>query len=232
MLGCYDFCGHYDWTFEWLRRQGGEALVRRFWDEAIHGDSQRHASELIKAQGFAGMRRYWDHTLTEEGAGFTASEGKGVFRIDMHECPSKGFLVRNGLEQYPDYCDHCIGWIGPMMREAGFVIDHEHNHCGQCWWEFRKMTDARCAGASGVDDPSRDVRLLPAWGSGSMHTFRSATPAAFRDSGGQNHAVHGKFKTEIQNNEIGIDCAEAEMEWNLTSRGEGVRNFTDTKEKN
>ena len=55
MIGVYDFCGHYDWTFEWLRRQGGEALVRRYWDEAIHQDSQRHAWDLIHQRGFAGM---------------------------------------------------------------------------------------------------------------------------------------------------------------------------------
>ena len=51
------------------------------------------------------------------------------------------FLLRNGLEQYRDYCDHCMGWIGPVMKGAGFVVDHEHNHCGQCWWEFRRASD-------------------------------------------------------------------------------------------
>ena len=48
----------------------------------------------------------------------------------MHECPSKGFLIQNGLVQYRDYCDHCMGWIGPVMLKAGFVVDHEHNHLG------------------------------------------------------------------------------------------------------
>jgi len=81
----------------------------------------------------------------------------------MHDCPSKGFLVRNGLEQYPDYCDHCIGWIGPMMQDAGFVIDHEHNHRGQCWWEFRAATANDPVAAPGEVSGRHDVRLRPDW---------------------------------------------------------------------
>jgi len=83
------------------------------------------------------MAEYWTHTLTEEAAGYVATAANDVFRVDMHESPSKGFLLRNGLEQYHDYCDHCMGWIGPVMKEAGFHVNHEHNHCGKCWWEFR-----------------------------------------------------------------------------------------------
>lgn len=30
MIGCYDFCAHYEWTFAWLERAGGHALVRDY----------------------------------------------------------------------------------------------------------------------------------------------------------------------------------------------------------
>ncbi len=159
MLGCYDFCGHYEWTFEWLREQGGDALVREYWDQAIRCDSQTHASTLIEAKGFEGMREYWGHTLDHEAAGYAISESEQVFRIDMHVCPSKGFLMRNDLKQYSDYCDHCIGWIGPLMKKAGFVINHEHNHCGQCWWEMRRKDDASSPELTGP----HDVRLRADW---------------------------------------------------------------------
>jgi hypothetical protein len=86
-----------------------------------------------------------------------------VFRIDMHECPSKGFLLRNGLEQYRDYCDHCIGWIGPMLKAAGFVIDHQHNHCGQCWWEMRAATDSTPPSEPGALSGPSDVRRRTDW---------------------------------------------------------------------
>lgn len=163
MLGCYDFCGHYDWTFAWLKKQGGEELERAYWRDAIAGDSQQHATDLIKPLGFAGMAKYWEHTLSEEAAGYTITKGENVFRTDMHRCPSKGFLLENNIGFSSDYCDHCIGWIGPVMKEAGFVIDHEHNHCGQCWWEMRKADDLTPPSAPGELAGTADVRLRETW---------------------------------------------------------------------
>lgn len=175
MIGCYDFCGHYEWTFEWLRQQGGHSLVLDYWEQAIYGESQTHATQLILDKGFAGMKEYWGHTLEHEAAGYQATEGDGVYRIDMHECPSKGFLIKNGLVQYTDYCDHCMGWIGPLMRDAGFIIDHEHNHTGQCWWEMRRADDSSTAGAPGQLSGGADVRLRPDWPTGHTDRYQRAT---------------------------------------------------------
>ena len=175
MIGCYDFCGHYEWTFAWLERAGGDALVQAYWAEAIGGDAQTHASDLIVPHGIDGMRRYWQHTLEEEAAGFGFTSDENCFRIDMRACPSKGFLVQNGLEQYSDYCDHCLGWIGPVMQKAGFVVDHEHNHCGQCWWEFRRVDDQTKPSACGDFAGAKDVRSLPFWSNGSIENFNRAT---------------------------------------------------------
>jgi len=173
MIGCHDFCGHYEWTFQWLKERGGEDLVRTFWNEAIGHDSQIHAKDLITRKGFQGMAEYWSHTLVEEAAGYVASSGPDVFRVDINDCPSKGFLLRNGLRQYHDYCDHCMGWIGPVMKEAGFKIHHEHNHCGKCWWEFRKHSSR--ASDVGTLAGANDVRLDPNWASGKMDVFEGVT---------------------------------------------------------
>ncbi|WP_395749586.1 hypothetical protein [Prosthecobacter sp.] len=176
MIGCYDFCGHYEWTFEWLRQLGGHELVKAYWDEAINQDAQIHASTLITAKGFEGMKEYWGPTLADEGAVYHRTVTDTAFRIDMHECPSKGFLLRNGLDQYADYCDHCMGWIGPMMKQAGFVIDHQHNHCGQCWWEMRREEDATPPSAPGELSGAEDVRLRPGWvRDAPMDTYQRAT---------------------------------------------------------
>ncbi len=176
MIGVYDFCGHYEWTFAWLEAQGGHALVKAYWDAAIHRDSQRHAAALITTGGFEGMKKYWGHTLEEEAAGYAITATEEVFRIDMQACPSKGFLIQNGLVQYHDYCDHCIGWIGPLMHEAGFTIDHEHNHRGQCWWEIRRENDAARPGIAGALSGPSDVRLRDDWGAvEEMDVFRRAT---------------------------------------------------------
>ena len=163
MLGVYDFCGHYEWTFAWLEARGGKSLVHEYWDDAINQDSQRHASARILGKGIEGMKEYWGHSLSQEGAGYFTASTESAFRLDIHECPSKGFLLANGLEQYSDYCDHCIGWIGPMMKRAGFAIDHQHNHCGQCWWEFRQPSSGGLASGIGELAGEADARLHPNW---------------------------------------------------------------------
>ena len=59
-----------------------------------------------------------------------------------------------------------------MMQGAGFVIDHEHNHLGQCWWE---MHPAEGAGArTGEQTPvaAADVRQTPAWLAPGSHLDR------------------------------------------------------------
>ncbi|MEI6337330.1 MAG: hypothetical protein WCQ57_01950 [Verrucomicrobiota bacterium] len=184
MLGCYDFCGHYEWTFAWLEDLGGPELVREYWDEAIHQDSQTHARDLILPHGLDGMKRYWAHTLDHEAAGFAITHKDDAIRIDMHDCPSKGFLIRNGLAQYRDYCDHCMGWIGPMMREAGFVIDHEHNHLGKCWWEMRQKTNPTPPSLPGTFSGDQDVRLDPVWESGTKDVYLRATDPCDKEPAG------------------------------------------------
>jgi hypothetical protein len=56
-----------------------------------------------------------------------------------------------------------MGWIGPVMRDAGYVVDHEHNHRGQCWWEYRKPDPARAVAAPGETSGDHDVRLGKNW---------------------------------------------------------------------
>jgi hypothetical protein len=172
MIGVYDFCGHYEWTFEWLRQRGGEELVDDYWVKAIAEDSQSHAWALIQ-KGFPGMAEYWGHTLVEEGAGYKTVMTDRIYRFDMHECPSKGFLIDNKLEQYHDYCDHCMGWIKPLMDRAGFDIHHEHNHCGRCWWEIVKKDDKTPPTPKGGLSAD-DVRNCPDWQSQKIDTFTNS----------------------------------------------------------
>ncbi len=161
MIGTYDFCAHYEWTFAWLEKQFGKEFLLSFFDEAIHRDSQLKAKNLITELGFEGMKEYWGHTLDKEGAEYTWRMGPDYFRMDMHDCPSKGFLMRNELEQHADYCDHCMGWIGPLMKEAGFSIDHQHNHRGQCWWVF--SADGEDPPSVALESDENDVRRRKDW---------------------------------------------------------------------
>lgn len=176
MLGVYDFNGHYDWTFAWLEDLGGQAALDDYWDVAISQDSQIHARQQFQ-RGLAGMVDYWGHTLAEEGAGYTSEvtrnprTGRKLMRIDMHACPSMGFLVHNGIGFSSDYCNHCVGWIGPALTEAGFELDHEHDHAAHCWWEIRESSDHTPPTEAG-ELAAADVRLLPTWSAQSVHCYR------------------------------------------------------------
>jgi len=169
MLGVQDFMGYYDWTFEYLRCKHGEQTVKDYWGKAIAFDSQQHARDLILEKGFDGMEEYWAHTLEMEEAGYTFDRGKDYFRIDMFACPSKGYLIRRGLKAYHDYCEHCVGWIKPIMDEAGFLINYEHNHAGQCWMEVRRAGD-RIDAPPPIRGPN-DVRNLENWKQEKHHLY-------------------------------------------------------------
>lgn len=176
MIGCSEFCGCYDWTFEWLRRNFGEEAVARYWVEAISEDSQRHAAELIVPGGVAGMVEYWGHTLAEENAGYVtwADEGRQIMRIEMQACPSLGYNMQHGYRYYRDYCEHCMGWIAPIMERAGFVIHHDHNHRGQCWWEMRRRGDRSGPSRPGELTGGNDVRLLAGYAEGHHDSWRAS----------------------------------------------------------
>ena len=140
MLGCQDFCGYYDWTFAYVRKHFGQQAVRDLWSDAIGGESQSHYLKAALEDGLRGLLRTWDKTGGDEHCDwtFTLDESRNVLRWDMRACPSKGFLLDHNLTADEDYCDHCMGWIVPLLNKAGVeVAAHEHNHCGQCWAELR-----------------------------------------------------------------------------------------------
>lgn len=169
MLGCQDFCGYYDWTFHYLRRRFGQAALNKYWAQAIAADAQQHYVASARDQGLRGLYESWSKTGVDEQCDWsvTLDENHNLLRLDMRQCPSKGFLLDNDRNADEDYCDHCMGWIGPALNQVGVeVAAHEHNHCGQCWWEIRAL-DRSQPHVDIEDDIRRDVR----WGQGYLHEF-------------------------------------------------------------
>jgi len=171
MLGVQDFIGYYDWTFEYVRRKYGEEALREYWGKAIAFDSQQHALRRFKEKGLDGMYEYWSHTLEMEKAGYTMTRGENYLRTDMFACPSKGFLIKHGLEAYHDYCEHCTGWVIPLMEKVGFLVDHEHNHAGQCWSERYRPEDRPDHSSPPPIRGPNDVRNLENWQQERHHLY-------------------------------------------------------------
>lgn len=173
MLGCHDFCGYYDWTFHHVRQTFGEEALRQLWSEAIGADAQQAYLAAAVRDGLRGLLNIWTKTGEDEHCDwtFTLDEERNVLRWDMRNCPSKGFLLQNDLNADADYCDHCIGWIAPVLAKAGIeVAAHEHNHRGQCWAEMRV-----CGKAHATLDLSCDIRKDARWQEGFIDTFKDGT---------------------------------------------------------
>ena len=181
MIGCSEFCGYYDWTFEWLSRNFGEEAVQKYWLESIARDSQTHATAQIIERGIEGMVTYWGHTLAEEEAGYTSCHAHDYYRIDMFACPSKGYNLEHGFAYYHDYCSHCMGWIKDIMDRAGFVIHHDHDHQGMCWWEMRPVAADPGPSAPGELAGENDIRLRPGYMTGVHHTWTASEVAEGAD---------------------------------------------------
>ena len=164
MLGCQDFCGYYDWTFDYMRRRFGSDAVHDLWVSAIAGEAQQHYESAGRKEGLAGLYKCWMKTGRDEQCDWTfmLDEPGNVLRWDMRECPSKGFLLNHHLHAHEDYCDHCMGWMVPLLERLGIgVAVHEHNHAGQCWGEIYVRDKQR------VSPPVKDdVRRDPRWGQG------------------------------------------------------------------
>lgn len=169
MLGCHDFCGYYEWTFHYLRRRFGETALNEYWADAIAADSQQHYLDAARQEGLRGLYKTWAQTGEDEKCDWTVTldEPNNLLRLDMRECPSKGFLLGNDLNADEDYCDHCIGWIGPALHQIGAeVVAHEHNHCGQCWWEIRNVRKDQPP-----VDVATDIRRDARWQSGYLDRY-------------------------------------------------------------
>lgn len=181
MLGCHEFCGYYDWTFKHIREHFGQQAVKDLWEDAIGTDSQRHYEDAGVKAGLRGLYHVWVQTGEDEKCDwtFTLDESRNVLRVDMRKCPSKGFVLQNDLVNDEDYCDHCTGWITPMLAKLGLEFDHEHNHAGQCWGEIHPIH-----GPWESLDVDCDIRKTDAWKHGFFDRFKGGKQLPLLERGG------------------------------------------------
>ena len=125
MISCTDFIPAYSELFKALHRRGGKQEVVAFWEHL--SDSFLHnLRSLVMEHGLRGCWLYWTHTLNEEAADFTmeVDDEAGVFRIEMHTCPSKMRLLEcPHIEPYADYCRHCDVLYRSVLEPLGYTCE-------------------------------------------------------------------------------------------------------------
>ncbi|WP_306118955.1 MULTISPECIES: hypothetical protein [unclassified Roseitalea] len=143
MIPSDHFTRFYNEVFKFLEARS-EADLQDYW-LAISANQERHTLDLFRQQGLAGMEQYWLHIREEENCDLDIERGDEWLELRMKKCPSLSKVLDNDAEPMGRYCDHCAGWIGPIMDKLGYhlvydVIDRKQPQC-----VMRVFTDAETA---------------------------------------------------------------------------------------
>ncbi len=123
MISCTEFIPAYSELFSYLDEKYGRQEVDRFWKYLFEPDGKGiPLIRYVEREGIRGCFSYWSGSLNEEAADFTmyVNEKKGFFLLDMHQCPSKGRLLKLkdeiGIVPYRDYCLHCDSYRAAVEK--------------------------------------------------------------------------------------------------------------------
>ncbi len=146
MIPSDHFVRFYNEVFKFLEEQGGDEL-EKYWLE-ISRHQEKHCLELFKTKGLKGMYEYWDHIRIEENCDMTLTLTDDCFILEMHKCPSLSKVLDNDAEPCERYCDHCPGWVKPLIAKAGYycvydIIDRKIPKCREYIFADKEKAEAK-----------------------------------------------------------------------------------------
>jgi hypothetical protein len=123
MLPSDHFVRWYNELFKILDEMGEEHL-RSYWT-AIAELQDKILGPYIDKSGLRGMYEYWDKIRIEENADMDLELSNDRLVLKMNVCPSLGKNLDNDAGPSPRYCDHCAGWIKPVVEKHGFFVAYD-----------------------------------------------------------------------------------------------------------
>ncbi|MGV8950720.1 MAG: hypothetical protein ACOH2M_06410 [Cypionkella sp.] len=156
MIPSDHFTRFYNEVFKFLETRG-QADLDLYWLE-ISKNQERHILDLIETKGLEGMRQYWSVIEEEENCDLQLTVDDTHLELHMNKCPSLTKAMDNDAKLMERYCDHCAGWIGPIMDKTGYhlvydVISRTEPRC--VMRIFKDEKDAR--------EAEKSVQLLMGW---------------------------------------------------------------------
>ena len=156
MIPSDHFTRFYNEVFKFLESKGEEDL-KDYWLE-ISKNQEKHTMDLFKNKGLQGMYEYWDHIRVEENCDLDLKLESDKLELTMNVCPSLSKVLDNDAVPMKRYCDHCAGWIGPLIDKVGYhlvydVIDRTKPQCKVKI--FKKKEDAL--------KEEKNAKLLMGW---------------------------------------------------------------------
>jgi len=117
MIPSDHFVRYYNEVFKALDGLGHEHLVA-YWRELGRLQSLELA-ERFRTGGLQAAYDYWRRIQREENCEGELTLTDDYFEFRMDRCPSLSKVLDNDAEPFELYCDHCMGWIAPVMQAAG-----------------------------------------------------------------------------------------------------------------
>ncbi len=123
MIPSDQFVRFYNEVFKFLDAKGDGALEDYY--RAVSEQQEMHCLALFKTDGLAGMKAYWDRIAIEENCDMTCTLYEDRLEIVMRRCPSLSKAMDNDAGAFERYCDHCPGWVNPLLAKAGYRCDYD-----------------------------------------------------------------------------------------------------------
>jgi YhcH/YjgK/YiaL family protein len=120
MLPSDQFVLFYNEIFKFLEQQGSDAL-RKYYDR-IAKRQEDFCLKQFQEMGLKGMYDYWERIRIEENCDSWrrfAADGS-YLEGGQNVCPSLSKVLESETGPCRVYCDHCPGWVLPVMTKAGY----------------------------------------------------------------------------------------------------------------
>lgn len=122
MIPSDHFVRYYNEVFKAMEERGLDHLAR-YW--ASIGELQKEElADKFRAGGLQACYDYWARILKEENCVGQLNLTEDFFELRMDRCPSLSKVLDNDAAACTYYCDHCMGWVRPVMEASGlFAVD-------------------------------------------------------------------------------------------------------------
>ncbi|NQT52328.1 hypothetical protein HQ576_09775 [bacterium] len=145
MIPSDHFVRFYNEVFNALAARGHDHLVA-YWRELGRLQTAELAERFRKG-GLRAAHDYWRRIFDEENCQGDTALTDDYFEFRMDHCPSLAKVLDSDAEPCPLYCDHCMGWIEPVMQASGLhaVLDmHSRTepHCVLRVYADKEKADA------------------------------------------------------------------------------------------
>lgn len=123
MLPSDHFVMMYNELFKMLEERSHHDL-QQYW-RGVSELQQTILGPYIDRDGLTGMYDYWAHIIEEENCNADMELTEDYFEFRMHVCPSLAKNLDNDAGPCALYCDHCAGWIKPVIESRGYHVVYD-----------------------------------------------------------------------------------------------------------